>query len=243
MPSALKRSLSPCTRKGVEVFRNSLLTNDNKIQWENLLELASANAETNENESEEGEVVEDHLLLAKEKAKKTAMSNAFGSLLGSREGRAMRRVIMDLDSVDLMEKLASPDSRFLLEKASAAYLDGGSKTNAEQTDVALLSHEEEMRLSPEFARLQKKQMRWKRRVLRVLMKRHVRKCLLQWRGFKKTLWLAFVSSKVLLQMWWQKRVVSWWQQQRRQNKRKFAYAAGFFLFWRPLSANLMKMFS
>ena len=191
LPWAVKRTLSPSTPKGIQVFRSTLLTKENKVQWERLVELVrqgnqeqqqqqheqqqheqqpvSARGEKRNNsfletstqtvvkvdkdkeEEEEGVMEATVLEMAmpipstntamvssssssqprydtanqqaqqqqqqQQEAKTAAMNNAIGSLLGSSEGRALRRVLKDIDSIDLMERLASRENRDLLQRA------------------------------------------------------------------------------------------------------------------------------
>ena len=41
MPWAIRRSLSPNTAEGIETLRSTLLTKDNRVQWETLLDLVA----------------------------------------------------------------------------------------------------------------------------------------------------------------------------------------------------------
>ena len=139
MPWAMRRSLSPESAEGIAALRALLLTRENRIQWQRVLELveeaaaAKADApvptsiEQNAAPSEEAGA----LSASNEAAKAAAMNDAVGSLLGTKPGRALRRALADLDSIDLAARLVSADGRPLRRAAAAALADAlESKRNA-----------------------------------------------------------------------------------------------------------------
>merc|ERR1712151_1349004 len=78
MPWAVRRSLSPSTQQGIDVFRSTVLTDENKIQWERLIDLA--NASTNNGKTK---MIDEKKREHSSTAKNEAMKNAVGLLLGT----------------------------------------------------------------------------------------------------------------------------------------------------------------
>ena len=124
MPWAIRRSLSPNTAEGIETLRSTLLTSDNRVQWETLLDLvaqatpsdADANPELARAAAAATATLEatanaEANAAANAAAKSEAMKEAVGSLLGSTQGRALRLALNDLDSTDLASKLLSKEAR------------------------------------------------------------------------------------------------------------------------------------
>ena len=153
MPWAVRRSLSPLTEEGREGLRSALLTEDNRVQWDRLLQLvegatnaadadadANADADSNahasviqvgenptETDGPPGAAAAEAAAAAAEKAranevaKNAAMGDAVGTLLGSQsDGAALRRVLTDLDSTDLISRLVSREGRGLRHAAALA---------------------------------------------------------------------------------------------------------------------------
>jgi len=120
MPWAVRRSLSPLSADGIATLRSTLLTADDRVQWDRVLELVSAQKEedaaapADASAAATSEAAEQ---IAKrqstESAKAQAMNDAVGSLLGSPSGAALRRIIRDIDSTDLSLKLVSREAREL----------------------------------------------------------------------------------------------------------------------------------
>lgn len=190
MPWAARRSLSPSTQKGIDVFRLTFMTPDNRIQWERLLELA------NKNEDDNDALLKDSNKAALKKvqneaAKNAAMSDAVGTLLGAPEGKALRRAIRDLDSTDLFNKLATKDGRQLLLKALEA-------RSAKRKKQQLLSTQESQQrpTSEAYLELREKQARWRRKVNRLLVMSHARR-LFRWQGLTSFVRLSSAFVRVL----------------------------------------------
>ena len=102
-------------------------------------------------------------------ARQAAMNDAVGSLLGSTDGKALRRALRDLDTVDLLDKLASRDGRMLVRTATDA---AAAKVVSKQTDV---DEAVERPFSKESAELREKQGRWRKKVVRLLLWGHLKK--------------------------------------------------------------------
>lgn len=204
MPWAVRRSLSPSTQKGIDVFRTTLLTEDNKIQWQRLLDLVNMNKDTNdapvaadisETESNEAE---------RKAAKKAAMGDAVGTLLGSSDGKALRRVLKDLDSTDFVTRLSSHDGRPLLQMAATQL---SNRLFRKKAPKELQGYNPEKQsgiienirpVSDELIQLRKRQSRWNKRVKRHLITHHVKCCLLRWKGLMATTRLVFAFAKVFV---------------------------------------------
>lgn len=142
-------------------------------------------------------------------ARQGAMKDAIGTLLGSTNGRALRGVLKDLDTPDLIWKLGSRQGRPILkmgtEKALSS-LFGRSKRSATaqvvtesdsvtQTSSSLHEEIENYRpISDACLELREKQTKRSKMVTSFLIKLHVRKCLL---GLKGTVGLARLALSTL----------------------------------------------
>lgn len=201
VPWVVRRSLSPSTQKGIDVFRSTILTDDNRIQWERLLELLPVK----DNVSKSVAVSEDVRQKKKEQevAKQAAMKDAIGTLLGSIDGKALRSVLKDLDTTDLLMKLASPDGRPLLEMATKR----ASQVLKQKSKDKRCRHGENLQhqdtlvegfrpISHECLQLQERQTRWKNRVVRVLIWSHIRRCLFQFKGVIAMARLVLAYTKI-----------------------------------------------
>ena len=170
MPWAVRRSLSPSTQRGIEVFRSTFLTDDNRIQWARLLEL------TMQNEDEKPlEIVleqDGRIAAQQEAARKAAMNDAVGSLLGSTEGKALRRALRDLDTVDLLNKLASKDGRMLIRTAADKATTKVVSKRSRNVDSGPIPNRPSSEVSEE---LRQKQSRWRKRVVRLLLWSHLKR--------------------------------------------------------------------
>ena len=247
LPWVVKRTLSPSTKKGRKVLRNTILKPDNTIQWERIMELMEmqkmANAaaeETDDSTADETSepattVVESSSLdkedeksptiaaakTPEEKARKKkefaaaqqgAMKDAIGTLLGSTNGRALRGVLKDLDTPDLIWKLGSRQGRPILkmgtEKALSS-LFGKSKTTEEpqvpleNDSVAKSSssslHEEFENYRPisnACLELREKQTKRTKMVTSFLIKLQLRKCLLSFKGIVGLARLALSTLQI-----------------------------------------------
>jgi len=229
MPWAVRRSLSPSTQKGIDVFRETLLTEDNKIQWQRLLDLAKVTKGADDSTVDAAAAAVDHTQISEIKqvnesernvAKKAAMEDAVGTLLGSSDGKALRRVLKDLDSADFVSRLSSRDGRPLLQMAVGQLSNHLFKKRAPKEKVEELQEVsapptqsepsigigmpiaapiENLRpISDECIELRKRQSRWNKRVRRYLIAHHTKRLLLRWRGLIATTRFAFVFAKVFM---------------------------------------------
>lgn len=185
MPWAVRRSLSPSTQRGIEVFRSTFLTNDNRIQWARLLELTMQNEE----EKPLDVVLEQdrRRTAQQEEARKAAMNDAVGSLLGSTEGKALRRALRDLDTVDLLSKLASKDGRMLIRTAADKAATQVVSKRPKHENSGPIPGRPSSEVSEE---LRQKQSRWRKRVLRLLLWSHLKRQL-RLRSFVNVVRLVF----------------------------------------------------
>lgn len=175
LPWAVRRSLSPSTAKGIEVFRSMMMTPDNRIQWARLLELASKSQhEVVDSSPSAPGIARKKTKASQENAKKAAMNDAVVSLLGSTEGKVLRRALRDLDTGDLLKKLSSKDGRPLLQKAVAAATSSTLQTKHIFNSPDLLPFDHRP-VSDECAQLRQRQARWKRKVCRLLLWSHIKR--------------------------------------------------------------------
>jgi len=191
MPWAVRRSLSPSTTKGIDVFRATLLTEDNKIQWQRLIDM------TNINSKNDIELSQVNLSNEKQSTssidRNEAMKNALNSLLGTTDGKALRQALNDLDSADLLMKLASNDGRVILDKIVMLLVMRLRNRKSKKEEIC-----DNRPFSPEFTRNKLQTSRRRDRALRFLVKTHVVRCLLKWRGLKATMVFLKTFFKVFL---------------------------------------------
>lgn len=144
-------------------------------------------------------------------ARQGAMKDAIGTLLGSTNGRALRGVLKDLDTPDLIWKLGSRQGRPILkmgtEKALSS-LFGRSKRSATaqvvtesdsvtQTSSSLHEEIENYRpISDACLELREKQTKRSKMVTSFLIKLHVRKCLLGLKGIVGIARLALSTLQI-----------------------------------------------
>lgn len=166
MPWAVRRSLSPSSTQGIAALRSTLLSDDNRVQWDRLLELAR---ETRKAEAENGG---DAVASSSDKsAKAAAMNDAVGSLLGSPSGVTLRRALHDLDSTDLLLKMLSPEAKLLRHAAVYAMSD---KICSKLKGLTAQNEEVARPVSDTTIALRERQTWWKGRVMAVLMAQHLR---------------------------------------------------------------------
>jgi len=202
MPWAVKRSLSPSTEKGIQVFRQTLLTEENQIQWQRILDLLAASQNNDEGVDT---ITETSATVQATAAKRNAaLQDAIASLLGSSDGRALRRALMDVDLVDVLVKLSSPEARPLLQQAMAKKKKTPPVEVAEtvEPDVAAPLPEPTTTVTPAFAHMKQVQRKWRHRVYRLLVVHHVKQVLRHWRGWTATARLAWVTTRVYIQTRW-----------------------------------------
>ena len=124
-------------------------------------------------------------------ARKGAMKDAMGTLLGSTNGKALRSVLKDLDTPDLVWKLGSKEGRPIVRmgiETALKTMSGSGSANAETkstTTTESSSNNNNKRnetenyrpVSEECKQLREKQTRRTKQVTRFLIRRHFRKCL------------------------------------------------------------------
>ncbi len=213
MPWAVKRTLAPSSDKGAEVLRSTLLTEDNKIQWQRFIEMvptsdakqeASITVATSASAS-------DNKRQERAQAKQEATKDAIRSLMGSTDGKTLRKSLKDLDSIDLLHKLCSKEGQSLLKMISKTMLSKRAQNDGHGIQEANTPIESTMKrpVSVEYNKMALQQRKWKNKVVRVLVNYHLRRCLLTWRGLMATSRLTLVGVKVFtatfIQNWFQKR--------------------------------------
>ena len=224
MPWAVRRSLSPSSSEGIRALRDTLLTDDNRVQWGRLLELlppseaapaAAAAAPSN-----------DKAKASNEAAKASAMNDAVGSLLGSTSGLALRQTLKDLDSTDLILKVVSKEGRALRHAAAQAVGEAirapvgrllskkedsgrgsgrsaraleGEKTIREGAFAAVATAESARPVSEAARLLRQRQSKWKRKVALCLLQVHLTRQLQRGRqGALALASLLYLSVRILV---------------------------------------------
>jgi len=173
MPWAIRRSLSPSTQKGMDAFRSTVMTPDNRVQWSRFLELVGPKS-TERSKDVAAPSDEIHKASGQSKAQKDAMKAAVGSLLGSPKGRVLRRTLRDLDSTDLLDRLSSKSGRHLLQNAVLVATKNGNpnwvKKPGEEPSLATARP-----VSEEFIKMKERERKWRRKVGKILLWAHVKK--------------------------------------------------------------------
>jgi len=228
MPWAVRRSLSPMSADGIATMRSTLLTPDNRVQWDRVLELLPKTEEAAESDAPSpppAAATLDAATAAEATAKRAsneaaqaeAMNDAVMSLLGSSEGAALRRALNDLDSTDLALKLVSREARALRQGAALAICGAftapwkakmalqnaaapSSISSVAVADGAVASQPAEARPVSEAALLlRERQARWKRKVAMVLVASHLRRQLTRgFAGARALASLVYVALRVVV---------------------------------------------
>jgi predicted unusual protein kinase regulating ubiquinone biosynthesis (AarF/ABC1/UbiB family) len=202
MPWALRRSLSQSSEKGMATLRATLLRPDNRVQWDRLLELVGEATKSNDAEKTHDL---DEAARAKasstEAARVSAMNDAMNSVLGSTSGATLRRALFDMDSTDLLIRLVSREAKSLRHSAALALCGSvcspwkvqlGTAGAPDAVTTALASEDQRglpvRPTSSAAERLRQRQARYKRKVVQMLVRTHLRRQFL--RGVKGALALA-----------------------------------------------------
>mmetsp|Transcript_24336 Transcript_24336/g.57277 ORF Transcript_24336/g.57277 Transcript_24336/m.57277 type:complete len:819 (-) Transcript_24336:395-2851(-) len=209
MPWAIRRSLSPSTADGIRTLRSAILTDDGRIQWARFLEMveeATAEEAKDAAETEVGEASESSS--SADAAKARAMNDAVVTLLGSSEGVVLRKLIRDLDSIDLLNRLLSKDAKSLRRKtvlamsskmkdaSAAAAADGESHDGKEEQSVVEPTKivADARPVSNEAAKLRERQLSRAKMVTTMLLRRHL---LRVWKAGPKACWkLGMLAIKL-----------------------------------------------
>jgi len=147
MPFAMRRALAPSTRDAIQAFRSNLLTEENKLRWDTIMTLLEAEEamSAGANSSTEGsaavgmgvaapdlgagqnsaatdpETPAHPALPSSDDAASGGYGEALQSLLGTPEGRTVRRVLRDIDAPAALAALAAySEGRPLRRKAAKA---------------------------------------------------------------------------------------------------------------------------
>lgn len=219
LPWVVRRSLSPSTKKGMKVLRSTILKPDNKIQWERIMELMEMQKAASEASNEESSSPSPSAVIPAETtdsaaktpsfaaattdeereqkrerfaaAQQGAMKDAVGTLLGSTNGKALRSVLRDLDTPDLIWKLGSAEGRPILkmgtEKALNNLFSSKSKSNSDETasssTIPAAADQENYRpVSEECRALRDRQARRTKQITSWLLRSHIKRCLLHLKG-------------------------------------------------------------
>ena len=231
MPWAIRRSLSPSTIDGIETLRSTILTKDDRVQWSRVLEFVEAamiedekemaaaatpDASLSSSSKDMTQSIEEVADTEESTASQSGATNdAVVTLLGSPEGNVLRRIIRDMDSIDLVSRLLSKDAKPLRKQAVMALSTEDMKRRAERrrskqdgTDIgsnetlgseidttAIPSSLTERPMSDECQKLRERQMKWTRKVTMMLVREHLYKQIQA--GPKAWLKLSFLSFRLL----------------------------------------------
>jgi len=182
-PWAVRRSLSPSTPDGVNTLRSTLLTEDNRVQWERFMRLAKE-ALTSPEESDASKTAgHDPKAEASKAAKNAAMNDAVISLLGSTNGITLRKALKDLDSTDLIKHLNTKEARVIRAALAKALVSTSSSSDVNEETINSINNNvmygnatnvANFRPVSEACReLRRNEARWKKKVTSVLVSRHL----------------------------------------------------------------------
>mmetsp|Transcript_30244 Transcript_30244/g.66323 ORF Transcript_30244/g.66323 Transcript_30244/m.66323 type:complete len:865 (-) Transcript_30244:961-3555(-) len=130
LPWAIQRALSPETKEGAAALRATFLTPQNKLQWERVQELVDAAAASGASDAASsggdngassvgsvagsggasGGAQPSVAVKASATSGGTDALKALSTLLGSPQGATLRRIAVDLDSTELLMRLATPEA-------------------------------------------------------------------------------------------------------------------------------------
>jgi len=204
MPWAIRRSLSPSTIDGIKTLRSTILMDDGRIQWSRFVEMVEEAFAKEEDETDiastsdadstllvvdgtETEAEERTVSSSTDTAKSQVMNDAVVTLLGSPEGVVLRRLIRDLDSIDLLGRLLSKDAKSIRKQAvlaiSAEDMKRRQKNRVVVDDVPSAIADEgkddaekianARPVSEEASRLRERQLKWAKTVTTMLIQQHL----------------------------------------------------------------------
>jgi len=136
LPWAIKRALSPSTPAGQAALRASILTEDNRLRWDNILDLLQQQLSQQEAVPEGSMSTESAGSTAGAATGEAAPPlrdagtgaqtplDTVAAVLGSPEGDTLRRLAKDIDSTELLLRLVSREARDLRRMAVDALADG-----------------------------------------------------------------------------------------------------------------------
>ena len=148
-------------------------------------------------------------------AQQGAMRDAVGTLLGSTNGKALRGVLKDLDTPDLIWKLGSLQGRPIVKLGTETILNkfmfsrfrrktkknSSGSNNKSGQQQQLRRHEEEENYRPvseECKALRDRQARRTKQVTRFLLRNHAKRCLFRIKGITGIVRLALSALQITL---------------------------------------------
>lgn len=228
MPWAVRRALSPVTEEGVRVFRSTLLTEDNTVQWDRFMEIVNENETAQRHAAAESHAANGSaaatldgsddggaIALAKKErnqaATKKAAGDALGSLLGSTDGKQLRRALNDVDTTHLFLKLASKEAKMLRNAAVGAMINSLSSlrkkkqaARSSQEECSVDNKDPSRPMSDECKMLKARQAKWSRRVSKMLLVSHLKRQLRKGRqGVRALASLSWLSTRIVLSAFFQ----------------------------------------
>jgi hypothetical protein len=146
-------------------------------------------------------------------SRNAAMKDAVGTLLGSTEGKALRSVLKDLDTPDLIWKLGSIEGRPILKMATSKVVNtlfsSSSRSSIKKNKkIGAVDEEDEVDsnyrpISDECKELRERQMQRTKLVTRILVKKQLKSCLFNFKGIigmsRLLLGMIQITTSILIQ--------------------------------------------
>ena len=135
-------------------------------------------------------------------ARQLAMKDAVGTLLGSTNGKALRGILKDLDTPDLIWKLGSKQGRPIVRMGTEKVLNSlfsSSKSKSKavaETESRPMDEENYRPVSDECKRLRSRQEKRTKQITKFLVKRHMRRSLFGIKGIAGITRLAFSTVQI-----------------------------------------------
>jgi hypothetical protein len=195
LPYAIRRAMSPSTKQGVQALRNAWLTEQGHLQWDRLESLVSASEEEKEPEPD-GEAPEmGEEISSASSAMAERGSQVVSGLLGANEGRTVRRMAYDVDTVNTVYQLAShKESREMGVEVVTDLLRSYLHKAEEKTEF------QRWYMSPEAESIQERQDQRKDKIIKFLVKHHFRRLLTGGlRGYGALCIMTLVLFRVVLE--------------------------------------------
>mmetsp|Transcript_6288 Transcript_6288/g.14357 ORF Transcript_6288/g.14357 Transcript_6288/m.14357 type:complete len:732 (+) Transcript_6288:95-2290(+) len=178
LPFAMRRALAPTTETAQKAFRDNLLTPANALKWETWRGFLEESGQ--EAESGNASAVEASESDAASEGAHAGYADALRSLLGAPEGRAVRRILADVDMPALAHLVASSEGRLIRQKGSEALV----QTALDARNKLRSSLPWRARPAPQLPVLgwqqrsvavQAKQQKRRQRALRVIVSHHAKR--------------------------------------------------------------------
>mmetsp|Transcript_73852 Transcript_73852/g.130243 ORF Transcript_73852/g.130243 Transcript_73852/m.130243 type:complete len:972 (-) Transcript_73852:1842-4757(-) len=169
LPYAVRRALSPCTEPGVKALKEAWFTEGGQLQWDRIDELlATGNEEPASSSPEEPATGESQASITMGERGAAAI----GSLLGAREGKPMRRLAHDIDTITTVSQVAKHKATYHVAVEQMTGL--LCKVLLRHEAKASISTTATWYMSDEGRQIQARQEERKKKVVKVLLRHHLR---------------------------------------------------------------------